>query len=131
MDEKVKDEEEKKDAVSEDEDKEPHAMDAAQLRKSIISDIARRDSLYTKVSPIIGSFDHTAMDSNDLARYSAKKLGLKCAKGQEISSIDSYLLGRKSAPKETATVKTDIFGIAQDGKRTKPSKLDLFLKEDE
>lgn len=68
------------------------AADAA-IRKSIYEDMAKRDRLYKRVSPIIGAFDCATMSCDDLAEYSAKKLGLNVNRNIAATAVDAYLMG--------------------------------------
>ena len=72
-------------------------MDMADVKQSVIKEIAQRDGLYAKVSPIIGAFDHAEMSLKDMAKYSVKKLGLNCLDGAEVPTLDGYLAGVKAS----------------------------------
>lgn len=95
---------------AEDEKKEGKAMDAREVTrladarigafakngvKTIMGEVARRDSLAKDLVPHVGSFDYAAMDADDVATYGAEKLGLKAPKGQEQIAVSSYLAGMK------------------------------------
>lgn len=57
--------------------------------------IADRDALYGRVSKFTGAFDHSRMDSKQIAEYACDKLSIKCEKGQEGVAVDAWLQGRK------------------------------------
>jgi hypothetical protein len=119
-DDKAKDEADKDKAKDESEkEKEKGAMDAAITNaiekavaplnakiaalegrgtKSMLSDIANRDKLVAKVTPHIGTFDHSLMASaEEVATYALEKMGKKAPKGQESVVLDAYLDGLNTA----------------------------------
>lgn len=72
----------------------------------VFREMGARDRLAKQLFPAIGAFDASEMRLGDVARYGARKLGLKnVPKGQERAAVEAYLLGRKSA--RPATVATD------------------------
>ena len=82
--------EEKKDG---DMSKENKGMDS-QL-KSIMREISRRDTLASKLSNHIGTFDHSQKTVAEVAKYGVKKLGLSCKAGHEESVLSGYLAASK------------------------------------
>jgi hypothetical protein len=50
---------------------------------------------------VVGAFDHKSMTARDVSAYGVKKLGIRCAKGQESIALDAYLNGVESAAKTT------------------------------
>jgi hypothetical protein len=68
-------------------------MDAA------ISGIAKRDALVSKLTPVIGAFDHSLMSEQAVANYAVKKLGLTGCDGVELVAINAYL---QAQPKKSA-----------------------------
>ena len=64
-------------------------MDAKMLKA-----IADRDSLASKLSGFVGSFDHALMTASKVAEYGVKKLGIPAAKGQERVALDAWMHGR-------------------------------------
>lgn len=80
------------------ESKEPEAkaegMDAAEIKRAVMKEIAARDALYGKLSPVIGVFDHAEMDIATMAAYGAKKLGLTHS---SVEAVEGYLAGVASA----------------------------------
>lgn len=106
-------------AESEDECAKPApAMDAASLTRAVYADVAKRDDLYGRLSPVIGAFDHKAMDSEAIAKYGAEKLGITGG----FAEVDAFLKGREAA----ATVTR-----AQDAATTPAAsgELDAYLAE--
>lgn len=78
-------------------DEQPKGMDA----KSMVIEFSKRDKLYKSVSPIIGAFDHSEFTLQELAIFSAKQLGLKPPKGQEITAVNAYLSGVSNKTKSS------------------------------
>jgi len=93
-DEEEEEKEEKKEDKAEDK---TVAVDTAEIRRSIISEIAQANRLYEKVSPIIGAFDHDEMDAQQIAVYACDELGLKVPKKHAITAVEAYITG-KGAP---------------------------------
>lgn len=71
--------------------------------KRFHADVATRDSLYERFSPIVGVFDHKSLTANETANYLVKKLKLPAAKGNEMQVLDSYYQGRRAVKAQTAT----------------------------
>lgn len=69
-------------------------MDAAEIKREVMKEIAARDALYGKLSPVIGAFDHAEMDIKAMAAYGAKKLGLAHS---SVEAVEGYLAGAASA----------------------------------
>ena len=82
--------EEKKDG---DMSKDKKGMDS-QL-KTIMREISRRDTLASKLSNHIGTFDHSQKTVAEVAKYGVKKLGLNCKVGHEESVLSGYLAASK------------------------------------
>lgn len=109
--EKLKPMEEKEHNVSLDEEvkeepkEEPkgEAMDAMEIKKSVMKEIAAKGNLYDRLSPIVGAFDHSEMSLDDMAKYGAKKLSLNVS---TLDAVDGYLAGVASA-KVVTTVAMD------------------------
>lgn len=88
--------------------------------KSMLTEVARRDSLANKLSSHIGTFDHTDKTLNEVAEYGIKKLGINCPKGQELTALDGFLHNRESAQTSVS------FGL--DATTQRGGKLAEFLK---
>lgn len=89
------------------------AADAAAVRRSVYKDIAAKNALYERVSPVIGAFDHALMDHAQMADYAAKKLKLNAPKGSAVYALDSYLKGVEKAKANVVQAKvgdSDGFG---------------------
>ena len=97
-----------KGVTDEDEKKEKGAMDEAIKTlnakvetlhrdgfKAIMKEAASRDTLANQLSQFIGTFDHAEMTQSEVAEYGVKKLGINCAKGQELNVLTGYLHDRK------------------------------------
>lgn len=67
--------------------------------KDVIREVARRDQLVKRLSPVVGTFDAADMTTDEVAKYGVKKLGIAAPKGQEMAYLDGYLKGVASAPK--------------------------------
>lgn len=61
---------------------------------ALIASIADRDTLASKVSDFVGTFDHAHMTASQVAEYGVKKLGIPCSKGQERVALDAWMHGR-------------------------------------
>lgn len=64
--------------------------------RSILREISQRDILASKLSTVIGTFDHRDLTLDEVARYGIKKLGLKCKPGHEDSVLAGYLAASKA-----------------------------------
>lgn len=63
------------------------AMDAS----AIMAAIAKRNELGSKLTKHVGAFAMDSMSLEQVAAYGCKKFGLKVAKGQEVTAVESYL----------------------------------------
>jgi len=77
-------------------------MDAAELKRSVMAELAARDRLYRQVSEHVGAFDHADMTAFEVAQYGVKKLGIKAAAGQEMAVLGGFLQGRPAPRKQPA-----------------------------
>jgi hypothetical protein len=118
-------------AKDEDDDKKSGAMDSA-IKKlqsefiqfkatamdgnAVMKAFAEKQDLATKVSQIVGAFDHADLDSNGVAKYALGKIGIACDSGAELATLRGYLAARK-APSYTADP-----GTALDGGESAKSK---------
>lgn len=92
--------------------------------KSLMGEIAKRDALANRVSEFVGVFDHSEMTLQEVAAYSADKLGLKPTAGTEVVAVESYLHGR------TPARASNVFALdsARDGAAPKmPASVSAFL----
>lgn len=74
-------------------------MDAAMVKRAVIKEIAQRDNLYKKLSPVIGAFDHAEMSLKEIAAYGAGKIGLA---HKSVEAVEAYLVGAASVKVVTA-----------------------------
>ena len=93
----AEDGDEKKEDGDEDKPK-GSGMDAAELKKAIIQDIAEKETLYKTLSAHIGTFDHSEMDLDKMAKYGCKKLEIEAPKENRALFLKAFLAG-KGAPK--------------------------------
>lgn len=82
--------------ITDEDENKSEAMDAAEIKKSIMAEFASRDKLYKKASPVIGAFDHAEMDLAGMVKYVSGKLGVKAS----LDAIDGYLAGVSTKPGE-------------------------------
>lgn len=80
------------------------SMDEAAIIRRVSSGIARRDDLARRVARHVGTFDHSAMDEQQVAEYAVRKIGLRVNKGHELTAVGVYL-GSKKAPSERPTTR--------------------------
>jgi hypothetical protein len=59
--------------------------------KSYLRERAARDRLAARLTPHLGTFDHSAMTVGVLELYAIARLGLKAKKGQEAAVLNGYL----------------------------------------
>ena len=100
------------------------AQDAALGR--FYADLAAKDSIYKRLSSVVGAFDHKAMDSRQVAVYGVKKLGIKCEPGTEMFAMDAYLSGVEKAQKDAVVTKTKNVGL--DSAAHASPELDAYLQ---
>lgn len=82
----------------------------ATMDSALVSSIADRDTLASKLSDFVGSFDSKAMTVAQVAEYGVKKLGIPCSKGQERVALDAWMHGRTPERHKTA-IATDSKGV--------------------
>jgi len=63
-------------------------------------DESKKIKIYNRVSRAVGAFDHSAMDSKQVAVYGIKKLNIQCPKGQESIALDAYFNAMEAAAKQ-------------------------------
>jgi hypothetical protein len=62
--------------------------------KTVMQEVTKRDELAGKLASHIGVFDHTGMDTQEVAKYGIEKLGLPCADGMEAAVLAGFLHNR-------------------------------------
>lgn len=85
-------------------EKKDAAMDEAALFRKFEARTEARNTLASKLSKHVGTFNATGMDEQGVAAYGVKKLGLNAPKGQELAFLSGYLANNK-APSEAPVVK--------------------------
>lgn len=98
------------------------AADAA--LRSFYADVAAKNSIYDRLSKVVGAFDSAAMDSRQVAEYGVKKLGIKCDMKFAATALDAYLVGIEKAEK---TTQHRVAVRAADSKAAS-TELDSYLK---
>lgn len=78
------------------------AMDAMEAR--IAANFAKKASLYEKISPFIGTFDHNPMSFTQMAKYACDKLGIK---GIAEDGAETALIGYLAGAKKQAVVREE------------------------
>lgn len=80
-------------------------VDPAAIAKAIAQDAADKSDLVSRLTPVVGVFDHSRMTCADVAAYGVEKIGLSAPKGSEGVALDMYLRGRsETARPATAKV---------------------------
>ena len=92
--------------------------------KSMLREVAARDTLANQLSHHVGVFDHADMTLNEVAAYGFDKLELpKEMEGDKLTAVKGFLHGR-TAPTKSAT-------FAQDASEAgKGGEVDAYLKGD-
>lgn len=65
--------------------------------KTLLAEIAQRDTLTKQLAPHVGTFDSAAMTLNDVAAYGVQKLGIKCDAAQAVGVLTGFLHNRPTA----------------------------------
>lgn len=81
---------------------------SAMDESAVMAAFTERQDLINQVTPIIGNFEHSGMNRQQVAKYATEKLGIACDSGSEVSALKAFLYGRKQP---TFTVDN---GTAQD-----------------
>tara|TARA_R110000851_G_scaffold162557_2_gene306417 strand:+ start:869 stop:2107 length:1239 start_codon:yes stop_codon:yes gene_type:complete len=73
------------------------SMDSMQKdgMKSLMGQISKRDALASKLSDLVGVFDHSEMTVEDVAKYGVEKLTIACDSGAELATLNGYLAAKK------------------------------------
>lgn len=78
-------------------------MDAAEMERSFLNRMAKRNDLAAKISQHVGTFAYDSMTLDDVVAYGCEKLGVKAEKGQEAVTLAGFLQA-KPATTPSATV---------------------------
>lgn len=117
---------EKDDTVN---DKAPCDKDKAEdaLEARIMEKMAKKLALYEKVSPFIGSFDHTPMSLAQMAKYACDKLGIK---GIAEDSAETALTGYLAGAQKQVVFREAVNGAVGDAMPVeKDAAFEKYLKE--
>lgn len=97
------DEEKEDGETAKDEDEKDDKKDAmdmneviAQVRASLVAESSTKAKLHTQLAPHIGTFDHSEMSVAQMAEYGCKQLGIEAPKGDRVSFIQAFLMGKGS-----------------------------------
>ena len=98
---------------------ESSAFDASDMFKAA----SEKNTLANNVEIVVGAFDHSDMNTQSVAEYALKKIGLTCDSGSEIATLNGYLSALKQ-PKFVAdsAINSAVPGV---GKSDKLDKLGL------
>lgn len=66
--------------------------------KTILKEVSARDSLASSLSNHIGTFDHSEMTLDEVAKYGVEKLKIACDDGEELASVKGYIHAHSSMP---------------------------------
>lgn len=73
--------------------------------KAMVAEVSARDALASRLTKLVGTFDHSDKTADEVAAYGVEKLGIKCEKGHERTAVDFYLQGREVAgPEKVASM---------------------------
>lgn len=100
------------------------ASDAAIQR--FYADSAAKTGIYNRLSQVVGAFDCATMDARGVARYGVKKLGLKCADGQESVALEAYLGAVEKAKRDTKKFVQSASGVV-DSASVSTDAMDNYL----
>lgn len=104
-----------------------HAQAGDAALRRFYADLDAKNRVYNRLSAVVGAFDHAAMDAHQVHAYGVKKLGIKCAKGQEAVALDAYLTGVEKAATDTKQRVQPKLNAA-DSASTGDEALDKYLK---
>ena len=105
-----------------DKDKAEDAMEAR-----IAANFAKKASLYEKISPFIGTFDHTPMSLAQMAKYACDKLGIK---GIAEDSAETALTGYLAGAQKQVVFREAVNGAVGDAMPVeKDAAFEKYLKE--
>lgn len=65
--------------------------------KAYLNQIQQSKTLADKISNFTGTFDHSEMTLEQVAKYGVEKLKIPCADGQELGVINGFLYGKQVA----------------------------------
>jgi hypothetical protein len=94
------------------------APDIGKIKSEIRKEENAKASLYGRLSPIIGAFDHAEMSHAEMAAYGLKKFGAPEA-SDPVTALDFYLAGRTQVIQPAR--------VAQDSATVGESFMDKYL----
>lgn len=68
---------------------------------AVMAALTERQEMINQVAPLVGAFDYKSMNRQQVAKYAARKLGISCDSGAEVSAVKAFLQGRQ---KQTFTI---------------------------
>lgn len=80
------------------------AADSGKAVKTVLKEAADRDALAKQLSVHVGTFDHSEMSLQQVAKYGVDKLALACDSGSEVAYLRGYL---SNAGKSTTVTAQD------------------------
>lgn len=83
----------KKDELADRLGKAEKGLDA--MPAAILKMMADREELYNKCTPLVGAFDHAAMTTAQVAKYTCEKLGLSVAQDEALATLNGFIAARK------------------------------------
>lgn len=92
--------------------------------RGFYADSAAKETLYGRLSKIVGAFEHKSMTAADMAVYGCSKLGIKVKAGHAVA-LDAYLSGAEKAAKQFRTQPVNKASDAAVG----DAAMDSYLKE--
>ena len=106
-----------KEATDMEEEKKAVAQDAMDAKIALKEEFKSRDRLASKISKVVGSFDHLDMDFKEVVAYGLDKIDIKADKGQELATLKGYL---------AATSKVSHNAVSMDNKESKKDKKSFY-----
>ena len=97
------------------------------MEARIAANFAKKASLYEKISPFIGTFDHNPMSFTQMAKYACDKLGIK---GIAEDGAETALIGYLAGAKKQAVVR-QVKGASLDAAPESDAAFENYLKEAE
>lgn len=72
----------------------------ATMDQRLVTSVAERDELASKVTHFVGTFDAKGMTTQGVAQYAVEQLGIPAAKGGEVAALNAWMHGRTPAHKQ-------------------------------
>lgn len=97
-------------------DKKESGMDEAVIVRNVEKALAEKNTLYQKLSNVVGSFDHADMSIDKMVKYGCEKLKIDVPKSERKSALHGYLMANTVKP------------AAMDSVQSAGSCVDAYLK---